>query len=88
MARELHTADEIRAEVKRLFDPHGAMRKRMPKPQLLAVDVGPTNAIGACRRSRPGTGRPGNVLYGPAEREIAMEPARQRRRRPEVICQS
>jgi hypothetical protein len=36
MARELHTADEIRAEVKRLFDPHGTRRKRVPHPERIA----------------------------------------------------
>lgn len=36
MARELHAADEIRAEVKRLFDPHGVVKHRVPKPELIA----------------------------------------------------
>ena len=32
MEREQHTAAEIRAEVKKLFDPWGTMRKRVPQP--------------------------------------------------------
>lgn len=35
--RELHTADEIRAEVKRLFNPHGAIKHRVPQPELVAA---------------------------------------------------
>ena len=30
-----HSGLKIRAEVKRLFDPHGAMKKRVPRPVLL-----------------------------------------------------
>lgn len=46
--REQHTAAEIRAEVKRLFDPHGSMKKRVPQPVLIAAPE-----PGACNWGMP-----------------------------------
>jgi hypothetical protein len=39
--REQHTAAEIRAEVKRLFNPHGALKNRVPQPYF--VDQPPSD---------------------------------------------
>jgi hypothetical protein len=41
MTRELRTAAEIRAEVKRLFDPQGVVRHRVPQPELVPGADGP-----------------------------------------------